>query len=78
MARRINEVEIGEQLSAQKIWMRENSRRDLNKTNRLRKAGVMVMLAGVAIALACMVVGEYAASVVGVALVGMGTVLTNR
>ena len=77
MARRINEVEIGEQLSAQKIWMRENSQRNF-KGPVGNKFGLVFIMVGILATALTLILGEYAMSGLGVALIGLGTVLINR
>ena len=77
MARRISEREIGEQLSAQKIWMRENSQRNL-KAPIGNKFGLVFIMVGILATALTLILGEYAMSGLGVALIGLGTVLINR
>ena len=77
MARRITEREIGEQLSAQKIWMRENSQRNY-KAPVGNKFGLVFIMVGILATALTLILGEYAMSGLGVALIGLGTVLINR
>jgi hypothetical protein len=77
MARRINEVEIGEQLSAQKIWMRENSQRN-PKSPLGNKFGLVFIMVGILITTLMLILGEYVMLGLGVALIGLGTVVINR
>lgn len=50
----------------------------LRKTDRLRMLGQLLIVAGVAVSVTLMALGEYEGSGLGVALIGLGTFLANR